>query len=198
MSGGKGGSQTTKVEIPKWLENAAQSNIARGEYASTLGPIAYYGPDVAALTPMQEAAMANTGQAASAFGTAGGGLSPSAGMPAANTYAGGLRGYSSGDIYDQALSELQARAPGQYDAIRAMFINPATGAPPLRGFPTPAPAPLPAAVRAYTNEPGGNYGGAGPSGAVGMGGYGFGDAMNDISVGFGGKGFGAGANGFWG
>jgi len=144
--------------------------------------------------------MANTGQAASAFGTAGGGLSPSAGMPAANTYAGGVRGYSSGDIYDQALSELQARAPGQYDAIRAMFINPQTGAAPSRNFPTYTPSPVsaPAVAQAYTNEPGGNYGGAGPSGAVGMGGYGFGDAMNDISVAMGGKGFGAGAKGFWG
>lgn len=131
--GGKGGSTTSKVEIPAWLEDAARANIARGEYASSLGPMPYYGVDVAAMTPLQEAAIQGTGQAANAFGVAGGNVSPTAGMPATTTM-GGVTGYSSGTLYDQALAELKNRAPGQYDAITGMFINPVTGAAPTKTF----------------------------------------------------------------
>jgi hypothetical protein len=53
------------------------------------------------------------------------------GMPAPQTFSGGVQGYSSGGLYDEALAELQRRAPGQYDAITGMFINPQTGAAPL-------------------------------------------------------------------
>jgi hypothetical protein len=133
MSGGKGGKQSTSVSIPKWLEDAAQSNLARGERVAEMGYTPYYGVDVAAMTPFQEAAMQNTSQAASAFGTSGGGLSPTAGMPATTT-VGGLTGYSSGAGYDQALQQLQATAPGQYDMIRGMFYNPQTGAAPKYKF----------------------------------------------------------------
>lgn len=122
---GKGGSQTTSVQIPAWLENAAKANIARAETTAAIGPTPYYGPDVAALNPMQEAAMANTNRGAAAFG-----MTPSAGtgMPPPTTFAGGVQGYSSGGLYDQALAELKRRAPGQYAALRAPFIDPVTGA----------------------------------------------------------------------
>lgn len=69
--------------------------------------------------------MANTNRGASSFG-----LTPSAGtgMPPPTTFAGGVQGYSSGGLYDQALEELKRRAPGQYAALRAPFIDPVTGA----------------------------------------------------------------------
>jgi hypothetical protein len=118
--GGKGGSQSTSVEIPAWLEQAAQSGLARGTQAAGIGYVPYRGPDVAALTPLQEAAMANTSAASSAFGL---GASPmtGAGMPAAQTFAGGVRGYSSAPLYDQAVSELQMRDPAQYAKLMAPF-----------------------------------------------------------------------------
>lgn len=131
--GGKGGSTTTSVEIPAWLENAAQTNLARADQLSTIGYTPYYGADVAALTPMQQASMQNTNQGAAAFGMA----APTdamAGMPQAQTFAGGVQGYSSGGLYDQALSELQTRRPGQFAALNAPFINPYTGAPPASPF----------------------------------------------------------------
>jgi hypothetical protein len=118
--GGKGGSQSTSVEIPAWLEQAAQSGLARGTQAAGIGYVPYRGPDVAALTPMQEAAMANTSAASSAFGL-GASPMPGAGMPAAQTFAGGVRGYSSAPIYDQAVSELQMRDPAQYAKLIAPF-----------------------------------------------------------------------------
>jgi hypothetical protein len=131
--GGKGGSTTSSVEIPAWLENAAQTNLARADQLSTIGYTPYYGADVAALTPMQQASMQNTNQGASAFGMA----APTdamAGMPQAQTFAGGVQGYSSGGLYDQALSELQTRRPGQFAALNAPFINPYTGAAPASPF----------------------------------------------------------------
>ena len=64
--------------------------------------------------------MANTSAASSAFGL-GASPMPGAGMPAAQTFAGGIRGYSSAPIYDQAVSELQMRDPAQYAKLMAPF-----------------------------------------------------------------------------
>ena len=118
--GGKGGSTTESVTIPAWLEQAAQSGLARGEQAAGIGFAPYIGPDVAALTPMQEAAMFNTGQASSAFGL-GPSPIPSAGMPEVQTFAGGMRGYSAFPLYNQAVNELQMRDPAQYAKLTAPF-----------------------------------------------------------------------------
>ena len=121
---GGGGRNTTEVAVPAWLEQAAQRNLGRADELSRIGYTPYYGPDVAAMTPMQVAAMQGTNQMASAFGmpTA----DPMAGMPAATNY-GGMPAYSSGGLYDQALAELERRMPGQFAALRAPFIDPVTG-----------------------------------------------------------------------
>jgi hypothetical protein len=126
--GGKGGSQTTEVTIPAWLEDAAKRNIAKAEGISQLDFIPYMGADVAGFSPMQLAAMQGTGSAASAFGLGGG--DPLAGIPQPQQFAGGIQGYSSYPLYSQALSNLQAAAPGQYAARQAPFINSVTGAAP--------------------------------------------------------------------
>jgi len=148
MSGGKGGSKTqtttpsgptvTEVEIPEWLETASRENLARAQDVSELGYRPYYGPEVAALTPMQEASMQSTGTAAEAFGLANALGSQVAPQP--QTFAGGMQGYSSFPLYEQALSELQAARPGQYEAITNMFIDPQTGG--MVNQPAPAPAPV--------------------------------------------------------
>ena len=90
--GGKGGSQTTQVEIPDYLEQPLKRNIARAEEISSFGPAPYSGPVVAAMTPMQEAAMRNTSEAAKAYG-----LESATGQeisPQPQTFAGGVQGYS--------------------------------------------------------------------------------------------------------
>ena len=172
--GGKGGQSTTEVKIPEWLETAARGNIGRAENVAALGPMPYYGPDVAAMTPMQTAAGQGINTAAGAFGL--GTTDLSMGMPAPQTFAGGVQGYSSGGLYDQSLAELQRRAPGQYNAITGMFINPQTGAAPLSfgssvptfmpSMPTiPAPAPAPVVDRGGSDRAplafGGSNAGAG-------------------------------------
>lgn len=122
--GGKGGSQSTSVQVPAWLENAAQQNLGRANQVSQLGYTPYYGPDVAAMTPMQIASMQGTNQAASAFGlpTA----DPMAGMPQAQDY-GGMSAYSSAPMFEQSVAALRANAPGQANAMAGMFIDPITG-----------------------------------------------------------------------
>jgi len=115
-----GGSQSTSVEIPEWLQQAAQSGLARGEQAAGIGYVPYSGPDVAALTPLQEAAMANTSAASSAFGL-GASPTPSSGMPTVQTFANGTRGYSSFPLYEQAVNALKTQNPDQYAKLMAPF-----------------------------------------------------------------------------
>lgn len=130
MSGGKGGSTTTTVEIPDYIKKASKQNLARANEISQLGYTPYYGPDVAAFTPSQEAAFQGANQAASAFGMP----TTQYSMPQPTEYAGGFRGYSSAPIYQQSLQTMQGEAPAQYDFIRSMFINPQTGARPEQPF----------------------------------------------------------------
>jgi len=130
MAGGGSNTQTTSVEIPQWLQEAAQRNLSRADQVSQIGYTPYYGPDVAAMTPMQIAAMQNTGAAASAFGlpTV---ADPMAGMPTPQTFAGGVQGYSSAPLFQQSLEALRVNAPGQYAAIQSLFVDPRTGATPF-------------------------------------------------------------------
>jgi len=60
MAGGKGGTQTSQITIPDYIEDAARRNLAKAEDISQIGYVPYYGPDVAAFTPMQEASFQQT------------------------------------------------------------------------------------------------------------------------------------------
>ena len=130
----KGGTTSSNTEIPAWLENAAIENINKARDVSQIGYVPYYGPDVAAFSPMQQQSMLSTGNAASAFGLAPQGFNAMAGMPQAETFAGGLQGYSSAPLYEQSLDNLFANAPGQYRAMNDMFIDPFTGSAPRSGY----------------------------------------------------------------
>jgi len=130
MSGGKGGSTTSSVTIPEYIEAAAQRNLNKAERISQIGYTPYYGPDVAAFTPMQQAAFQGTAQTAGAFGLPGGSMSQQdimGGMPAPTTYAGGVQGYSAAPIYEQSLQTLGQRRPGQKAYIDSFFIDPYAG-----------------------------------------------------------------------
>ena len=135
MSGGKGGSTTSTVTIPQYIEDAARANLAKADEISKIGYTRYYGPDFAAFTPMQQASFQNTAGMADEFGLAGGGTGMG-GMPAPTTYAGGVQGYSSAPMFEQSMAELEARRPGQYAAINAPFIDPVTGAQPAAPYGT--------------------------------------------------------------
>jgi hypothetical protein len=129
MSGGKGGSTSSSVEIPEYIEKAAQRNLNKAERISQLGYVPYYGPDVAAFTPMQQASFQNTADVAGAFGMS----APTSqqdimgGMGAPTQYANGLSGYSSAPIYQQSLDELARQRPAQKSYMDSFFINPYSG-----------------------------------------------------------------------
>ena len=120
--GGKGGSQTQQVEIPKWIEDPATRNLARAEEAQKIPYMPYYGADVAAFTPTQQAAMQGQYDTAAAFGLVPQGGNVMAGMPEAQQYASGFMGYSSAPQYEQALAELQARNPEAVAQYNKLFV----------------------------------------------------------------------------
>lgn len=163
-----GGSQTTKQEIPKWLEEPSVRAIQRGEDIARIGYVPYFGPDVAALTPMQTSAMQNAANAATAFGLS----APTdamAGMPQAQDFAGGVRGYSSQPLYQQSLDALQAARPGQFDYLNSFFIDPVTGLPLANAYQMGATvAPQPAAPVSESSDQDYYYA---PSQPTGGGGY---------------------------
>jgi hypothetical protein len=130
--GGKGGKETTTSGIPAWVQAPAERNIGRAELAQKIGYMPYYGPDIAAFNPTQLAAFNSNIGAAEAFGMVPqGSLTAMQGMaPEATTYAGGLQAYSSGNLFDQALAELESRRPGQFAQYNKMFVNPFTGTQP--------------------------------------------------------------------
>ena len=118
--GGKGGKKTEETTIPEWLRGPASRNLARAEAVQQIEYMPYYGPDVAAFTPAQNAAFdANIG-AAEAFGLlAPNTLTATSGMPTPTDWDG-FSGYSSQPMYESALAELKAKQPGavaQYDAL---------------------------------------------------------------------------------
>ena len=140
MSGGKGGGQTTKTEIPAWAESATKRNLARAEEVQKIGYMPYYGPDIAGFTPTQQAAMQNNLAAASAFGMA----APTdamAGMPQAQDFGGGISGYSSGNLFDQAVAEFEAREPAYAKEYNELFAGNTYTNP----FPGPGPINFPMA-----------------------------------------------------
>jgi len=149
--GGKSGSESTETSLPEWLRGPAERNLGRAEDVQRLGYMPYRGPEVAAFTPNQLAAMQNNNDAARAFGFAAPG-GAAEGMPTPELYAGGIRAYDSNALYDQALLDTQAYQPETFDQYNALFgSNVAT---------TANPNPLP------TGRPsggGGSFGGVDPN-----------------------------------
>ena len=129
MSGGKGGSSTTKVEIPKYLEDFSRSNLAESKEVSRIGNVPMYGPQVAAFNDAQIAARQNVNDMAAAFGMEGAGEFQ---MPEV-VERDGIRGYGTIGLYEQALEEMKAARPGQFEAIASRFIDPYAEKPQIRG-----------------------------------------------------------------
>ena len=48
-------------------------------------------------------------------------------MPQAQTFDGGIQGYSSAPAFDQVVSELAIRRPGQADYLGSFSVDPVTG-----------------------------------------------------------------------
>ena len=123
MSGGKGGSKTQETTIPDWLRGPAERNLRRAEAVQQIEYMPYYGPDVAAFTPAQNAAFNTNIGAAESFGLlAPNTLTATSGMPTPTDFDG-FSGYSSQPMYESALSELNAKQPGAVAQYNALFGN---------------------------------------------------------------------------
>ena len=120
-----GGTKEDKVTLPKFYETALQQQIGMAGDASATGYVPYYGPDVAAFSPMQQAAFQGTDQMASAFGM------PTTGgqqyMPEPTTFADGTQGYSSQPLFQQSVDALAAARPAQAEHLGSFTMNPQTG-----------------------------------------------------------------------
>jgi hypothetical protein len=171
-----GGGSTTKVTIPSWIQEPMQRGIARAEQIAKMGYQPYYGPEVAAFTPMQQQAMQSQYDAAAAFGMAPMGGDAMAGMPTPTEFTGGLLGYSSGDLFEQSVNEFQKRQPDQAAIYNSQFVGPNVSnpnfyppgnQPPYSGLPPGYPPPLTGNPLGYNiNQGAPNYsfvGGSTPS-----------------------------------
>jgi len=136
MSGGKGGSTTSEVKVPEYIENAAKANLAKADAISRVGYTPYYGADVAAFNPMQQAAFQNTADTANAFGIA----TPTSptdimgNMGAPTVYADGVTGYSSAPMFQDSVDTLRYLRPAQANLIDSFFVNPNAGFDPYAQF----------------------------------------------------------------
>lgn len=121
----KGGSSQTETTMPKFAETGLQRAVGMGTDLSQMGYVPYYGPDVAAFSPMEQASFQGTDMMASAFGM------PASGgqqyMPQAQSYAGGVQGYSSQPLYQQSVDTLAAERPAQANYLASFGIDPVTG-----------------------------------------------------------------------
>ena len=135
MSGGKGGSQTTQVEIPKFIEDAARQNLARAQATARMGYLPYYGPEVAAFSPLQTQAMQSAGTAGQAFGLAGPRFDATASIPTPDVLYRGMQGYGSGELFEQQLKDLQTKSPAQF----TQYTSLPTMVPNFDGYSMPVP-----------------------------------------------------------
>ena len=127
-----GGSSGETSRPPQFVEDAQRDAINIGRGASMLGYVPYQGPTVAALSPMQLAAMNAASSDVRTFGYDAP-MDARSGMPETMTM-GGVTGYSPYPIYLEAIERLKETAPAQYDFIRSHYIDPVTGAKPTRGI----------------------------------------------------------------
>jgi hypothetical protein len=125
--------QSTRT-LPRALTDMSNQNLALADQAGRIGFVPYMGPTVAGLSEPQQASMANTNAAASAFGLAQAPAPPTPQMPGGKGGTGMGAGFSPAELYMQAIL---AMPPGQRAAIEAMMMNPQTGAAPQNQFSAP-------------------------------------------------------------
>lgn len=123
----KGGTSEQRTTLPKFQETGIQQGIRQAgdvaTYMDTSMPL--YGSQVAAFSPMEQASFQGTDMMAGAFNM------PTTGgqqyMPQAQTYEGGIQGYSARPMVDQMMSQFEAERPAQAEYRASFGIDPMTG-----------------------------------------------------------------------
>lgn len=119
--GGKGGEKSQKMD--PGLTAAARDALDFAAAGAAVPHSPNRGVSFAAFTPQQMAAFQGANEAASAFGLPTG--SATSAMPAAEMSANGIRGYSTGALYDE--NKNKSMTPGLQKAIDSLFANRETG-----------------------------------------------------------------------
>lgn len=130
MAGGLSGSTSSSVEIPPEIMGKAIENLNRAQGVQNYNPIPFMGPAVAAINPMQQAGMQSAMDAGAAFGLAGP-TNVSSMLPQAETFAGGIQGYSAYPMFEQAMASARQAYPDQmklFDRFQAPTQTPVGGA----------------------------------------------------------------------
>jgi len=122
-----GGSQREEVIMPEFAETSMQQGLGM---ARDLAPLQdtytpLYGPQVAALSPMEQAGIQGTDMMAGAFGM------PTAGaqsyLPQAQTFEGGIQGYSARPMVEGMIEQFKTERPGQAEYRESFGLDPVTG-----------------------------------------------------------------------
>ena len=122
MSGGKGGSQTSQVQIPQYLEDAARTNIARAQAVQNIPYTPMMGPTMAGFTSGQQAGMESQAALAQRMGILPQSYDVTSGyMPGAEDVGGGLKAYSSYPGYQRRVDAAYAADPQLQAKMEALY-----------------------------------------------------------------------------
>lgn len=124
-----GSSSTTVQEnkIPRYLEEAGQLAVEEARKIKEMGYLPYFGPEVAAINPYEQAMAQNVGSMASAYGLAAPAAMSMSGVDTATS--GGVTGYTTAPAYFAALERLKETRPDQYEFFADLGrFDPITGA----------------------------------------------------------------------
>jgi len=124
------GSKSTTVQenkIPRYLEEAGQLAVEEAKKIKEMGYLPYFGPEVAAINPYEQAMAQNVGSMASAYGLAAPAAMDMSGVGTATS--GGVTGYTTAPAYFAALERLKETRPDQYEFFANLGrFDPITGA----------------------------------------------------------------------
>lgn len=124
------GSRSTTVQenkIPAYLEEAGKLAVEEAKKIREMGYLPYFGPEVAAINPYEQAMAQNVGSMASAFGLAAPAAMDMSGVDTATS--GGVTGYTTAPAYFAALERLKETRPDQYEFFAGLGrFDPITGA----------------------------------------------------------------------
>lgn len=124
------GSKSTTVQenkIPRYLEEAGQLAVEEAKKIKEMGYLPYFGPEIAAINPYEQAMAQNVGGMASAFGLAAPAAMDMSGVSTATS--GGVSGYTTAPAYFAALERLKETRPDQYEFFANLGrFDPITGA----------------------------------------------------------------------
>ena len=122
-----GSRSTTENKIPAYMEEAGKLAVEEAKKIKEMGYLPYFGPEVAAINPYEQAMAQNVGGMASAYGLAAPAAMSMSGVDTATS--GGITGYTTAPAYFSALERLKETRPDQYEFFANLGrFDPITGA----------------------------------------------------------------------